>query len=245
MTSKRFSRGSDHPRTADEALFRGPALPDFRDTDPWRVQRIAGEFVEGFDALADVERAVSIFGSARIREDNPWYQRARETARILGEAGYGIITGGGPGVMEAANRGAREAGAMSIGLNIELPHEQHVNPYVDIEIDFRYFFVRKTMFVKYSQAFVVFPGGFGTMDELFEALTLIQTGKVDSFAVILMSVDYWAGLVRWIESRMVAESKCAPEDTKLMHITDDPTHVLEIVRSCDPRKPGSRKRRGK
>lgn len=226
-------------QTADQALFRGPAPADFRDTDPWRVHRIAGEFVEGFDAMAEVRRGVSIFGSARVREDDPWYQKAVETARHLGRAGYTIITGGGPGIMEAANRGAHEVGAPSIGLNIELPHEQHVNPYVDVEVDFRYFFVRKTMFVKYSQAFVVFPGGFGTLDELFEAVTLIQTGKVDRFAVILMSVDYWAGLVRWLESRLVAEGKIAKDDMRLLHITDDPAHVLEIVRACDPVENGT------
>lgn len=234
MTSKRSSRRSE--ATADQALFRGQAPVDFRHTDTWRVQRIAGEFVEGFDAMADVERGVAVFGSARVKEDDPWYQRAVETARLLGEAGYSILTGGGPGIMEAANRGAHEVGAPSIGLNIELPHEQHVNPYVDFEIDFRYFFVRKTMFVKYSQAFIVFPGGFGTLDELFETVTLIQTGKVERFAVVLMSVDYWAGLLRWMESRLMAEGKVGPEDMKLFHITDDPSHVLEIVRACDPRR---------
>lgn len=240
MKSKRPSK--HRHSTADEALFRGPAPADFRDTDPWRVHRIAGEFVEGFDAMADVQRGVSIFGSARVRAGDAWYDKAVETARVLGKAGYTIITGGGPGIMEAANRGAHEVGAPSIGLNIELPHEQHVNPYVDMEIDFRYFFVRKTMFVKYSQAFVVFPGGFGTMDELFEALTLIQTGKVDRFAVILMSVDYWAGLLTWLKSRLVAEQKIAVDDMKLLHLTDDPTHVLEIVRSMDPRNGTTRER---
>ena len=244
MKSRRSAQFSER-FTADQALFRGPALPDFRDTDPWRVQRIAGEFVEGFDALADVHRAVAVFGSARIHENDPWYGQARETGRLLGEAGYAVITGGGPGIMEAANRGAHEAGARSIGLNIELPHEQHVNPYVDLEVDFRYFFVRKTMFVKYSQAFVVFPGGFGTLDELFEALTLIQTGKVERFVVILVSVDYWAGLLRWMESRLVAEGKIDERDLKLIEVTDDPAHVVEIVRAYDPRDDRTSRKRGK
>src|SRR5262245_38382260 len=181
-SSKPESERAIGKRTTEDERLLEPAPARERDafthTDPWRVLRITGEFVEGFDELADVEWAVVVFGSARTGRDKHWYQRAVETARRLGEEKFAIITGGGPGIMEAANKGAREAGALSIGLNIELPHEQYANPYLDREIDFRYFFVRKTMFVKYARAFVVFPGGYGSMDELFEALTLIQTGKV-------------------------------------------------------------------
>jgi uncharacterized protein (TIGR00730 family) len=220
------------PATADAQLFSAPAPaapPDFTSTDPWRVLRIVGEFVEGFEDLADVGSAVTIFGSARVGEDDPWYQAARETARLLGRSGFTVITGGGPGIMEAANRGAREAGALSIGLNIELPHEQHRNPYIDRAIDFRYFFVRKTMFVKYSTAFIVFPGGFGTLDELFEALTLIQTGKIEHFQVVLMSTVYWRPLLDWLRTRVAAEGKVGPDDLGLVRITDDPAEAVRIV----------------
>lgn len=217
-------------------MLLAPPLTDrraFTHTDPWRVLRIMSEFVQGFDELADVHRAVTIFGSARVREGDPWYQTAVETARRLGQAGYAIVTGGGPGIMEAANRGAREAGVLSVGLNIELPHEQHVNQWVDREIDFRYFFVRKTMFVKYSCAFVVFPGGFGTLDEMFEALTLIQTGKISHFAVVLVSTAYWRGLADWIRDRLAGEGKIAPEDMNLLHVTDDPADVVRIIRHAE------------
>ena len=180
-------------RTEDEQLLETPTTPVlFTHTDPWRVMRIMGEFVEGFDELAELGPAVTIFGSARVQPDHPQYQTAIEVARLLGQAGFSIITGGGPGIMEAGNRGAQEAGVQSIGLNIELPFEQGVNPYVEIGMNFRYFFVRKTMFMKYAQAFVIFPGGFGTMDELFEALTLIQTGKAQNFPVILFDSAYWS-----------------------------------------------------
>ena len=218
--------------TEDERLF-GPAPAQERDgfthTDPWRVLRITGEFVEGFDELADIEWAVVVFGSARTPRDAPWYQSAVETARLLGNEKFAIITGGGPGIMEAANKGAREAGTMSVGLNIELPHEQYANPYLDREINFRYFFVRKTMFVKYARAFVVFPGGYGSMDELFEALTLIQTGKVKNFPVVLMGTKYWAGLVEWLEKVVAKEGNIAPEDLFLFHVTDDPAEAVRII----------------
>src|SRR5919205_3548040 len=187
--------------TEDERLLQGPdghAGFDFTHTDPWRVLRIMGEFVAGFDNLAHITRAVSFFGSARVGPDDPMYQAARETARLMAEAGYAVITGGGPGIMEAANRGAREANGLSIGCNIELPREQGINPYVDLAVNFRYFFCRKTMFVKYSEGFVLFPGGFGTLDEMFEALTLIQTRKILRFPVILFNAAYWKGLVDWI-----------------------------------------------
>lgn len=218
--------------TEDERLFRTGPLEErdgFTHTDPWRVLRITGEFVEGFDELADVEWAVVVFGSARTQRDAPWYQRAVDTARLLGKEKFSIITGGGPGIMEAANKGAREAGALSIGLNIELPHEQYANPYLDREINFRYFFVRKTMFVKYARAFVVFPGGYGSMDELFEALTLIQTGKVKNFPVVLMGTSYWKGMVEWLERVVAGEGNIAAEDLLLFHVTDDPAEAVRII----------------
>jgi uncharacterized protein (TIGR00730 family) len=222
--------------TEDEQLLATPA-PDhalFTHTDPWRVLRIMGEFVEGFDALAEIGTAVTMFGSARVKPSEPMYQVAVDTARLLGEAGFTIITGGGPGIMEACNRGAREANAPSVGLNVELPFEQGVNQYVDIAIEFHYFFVRKTMFVKYAQAFVIFPGGFGTLDELFEALTLIQTGKVQNFPVILFGSAYWSGMIEWLRTTMQVEGKIAEADLELLVLCDSPEEVRDtIVRSRD------------
>lgn len=220
--------------TEDEQLLQSPsAAPrraaDFVHTDPWRVFRIMGEFVEGFDSLANVGPAVTIFGSARVPPGTPEYDAARETARLLGEAGFCIITGGGPGIMEAANRGARDAGVLSVGCNIELPFEQAVNPYVDLPINFRYFFVRKTMFVKYAEAFVIFPGGFGTLDELSEALTLIQTGKVRDFPVVLFGSAYWSGFLQWVREALLVEGKISPDDIDLMRLTDDPREVVRII----------------
>jgi uncharacterized protein (TIGR00730 family) len=202
---------------------------DFTITDPWRVFRIMSEFVEGFDALAHIPPSVAIFGSARTKPDDPSYAAAIETARLLAKAGFGIITGGGPGIMEAANQGAQEGENCSIGCNIELPFEQASNPYLDIALDFRYFFVRKTMFVKYSNAFIIFPGGFGTMDELFEALTLIQTKKVSHFPVILYDSKYWKGLIDWLRQTMLIEEKVSPEDLDLLHLSDDPEEICRIV----------------
>ena len=215
--------------TEDERLLE--SVRDLRliGKDAWRVFRIMGEFVEGFDELNDIGRAVSIFGSARVAPGAPEYEACVETARLLGEAGWAIITGGGPGIMQAANKGARMAGATSVGCNIELPFEQKSNDYLDVSIDFRYFFVRKTMFVKYAEAFVIFPGGFGTMDELFEALTLIQTNKVRDFPLVLFGREYWRGLTDWIEATMAAEAKIATEDLKLYHITDDPADVVAHI----------------
>jgi len=226
-----------HSTTEDAELLETPArasLPDFRQTDPWRVLRIMGEFVEGFDTLAHVGPAVAVFGSARTTSDDPMYELARETARALARSGFGIITGGGPGLMEAANRGATEGGGESIGCNIELPFEQGTNHYVQVPINFRYFFVRKTMFVKYSEAFVIFPGGFGTLDELFEALTLIQTGKVSNFPVILFGSAYWQGMLDWIRTTMMAEGKVSPADLSLLMVTDSPQEVCDTIqRSWD------------
>ncbi len=223
-------RDYDQPLTEDEKLLQAPAPGEsFTKTDPWRVMRITSEFVEGFDTLATVDKAVTVFGSARIPPDDPHYAAAQEVSRILAEAGFAIITGGGPGIMEAANKGAREGGGRSIGCNIELPFEQGANPYVDTLIQFRYFFVRKTMFIKYSVAFIIFPGGFGTLDELFEAVTLIQTGKIYQFPVILFGRRYWAGLLRWLQSRVLAERKISPGDIDLIVLTDDPSEAASTV----------------
>jgi uncharacterized protein (TIGR00730 family) len=221
------------PVTEDEKLLQqsGPRV-DFTRTDPWRVLRIMGEFIEGFDTLASVDKAVTIFGSARIGPDDPHYDAAVETARLLAEAGFAIITGAGPGIMEAANKGAKLGGGRSIGCNIELPFEQGANPYVDTLIHFKYFFVRKTMFIKYSVAFVIFPGGFGTLDELFEALTLIQTGKIYKFPVILFGRYYWAGLLRWLHARVLSEGKISEGDLDLMLMTDDPAEAAQAIISA-------------
>ncbi|HEV7387812.1 MAG TPA: TIGR00730 family Rossman fold protein [Gemmatimonadaceae bacterium] len=218
------------PVTEDEKLLQqsGPRI-DFTRTDPWRVLRIMGEFIEGFDTLASVDKAVTIFGSARIGPDDSHYDAAVETARLLAEAGFAIITGAGPGIMEAGNKGAKLGGGRSIGCNIELPFEQGANPYVDTLIHFKYFFVRKTMFIKYSVAFVIFPGGFGTLDELFEALTLIQTGKIYKFPVILFGRYYWAGLLRWLHTRVLTEGKISEGDLDLVLVTDDPAEAAQAI----------------
>ena len=216
--------------TEDQQLLRSPHLePSFRETDTWRTLRIMGEFVEGFDALAEVGPAVSIFGSARIGRRNRYYGAARRLAAALVGQGFAIITGGGPGIMEAANRGAKEAGGLSIGANIQLPFEQGLNEYVDLGMEFRYFFVRKTMFVKYAEAFVIFPGGFGTLDELFEALTLIQTGKVQHFPVVLYGKEYWEGMMRWIREKPLYEEKISPADLDLLTLTSDIDEACEAI----------------
>ena len=223
-------------RTEDERLLESAVLEGIKadpaftvGRDAWRVFRIMGEFVEGYQDMAGHGPCVSIFGSARVKDVDPMYQECVTTARLLGEAGFGIITGGGPGMMEAANRGAREAGVPSIGCNIELPFEQGTNPYVDVAIDFRYFFVRKTMFIKYAEAFIIFPGGFGTMDELFEALTLIQTSKIRSFPVVLFGSEYWSGLVDWMAGTMAREGKISEHDRALLQVTDSPEEAVEHV----------------
>src|SRR2546426_11941897 len=202
---------------------------DFTRTDPWRVFRIMSEFVEGFDELSHIPPSVAIFGSARTRPEDPTYQAAVETARLLAKAGFGVITGGGPGIMEAGNKGAQDGENYSIGCNIELPFEQGPNPFLDISLDFRYFFVRKTMFVKYAEAFIIFPGGFGTMDELFEALTLIQTKKVSHFPVILYDSKYWSGLINWIREAMLNGNKISAHDLDLLRISDDAEEICQIV----------------
>jgi uncharacterized protein (TIGR00730 family) len=197
--------------------------------ESWRVFRIMGEFVEGFDELTSLGPAVSIFGSARTPPEDPSYQKCVDTARLLGQAGFSIITGGGPGMMQAANKGAQEAGVPSVGLNIELPFEQDLNPYADLKIHFRYFFVRKTMFVKYAQAFVIFPGGFGTLDELFESLTLIQTGKIQDFPLVLFGSEYWSGLLKWLKDTVEFEGKISPKDLDLIKVTDSPREAVDHI----------------
>jgi uncharacterized protein (TIGR00730 family) len=202
-------------------------------TDRERVARIADEFSDGFEAVADLPSpAVSIFGSARIGQGHPAYQAARETARLFALRGFAVITGGGPGVMEAANRGAQEGDGLSVGFNIKLPHEQFANPYLDVSLTFNHFYVRKTMFVKPAEGFVIFPGGFGTLDELFEALTLIQTGKVLNFPVVLFGSKFWEGLLDWVRERLLAERMISPDDIDLLRVTDDPNEAVDIVASC-------------
>jgi uncharacterized protein (TIGR00730 family) len=217
--------------TEDERLLSRIREPETT-TDSWRVFRIMGEFVEGFDTLARIGPAVSIFGSARTTPDDPYYQAAEETGRLLVDAGFAVITGGGPGIMEAANKGAVDAGGDSVGCNIELPFEQGMNEYVRIAVNFRYFFVRKTMFVKYAEGFIIFPGGFGTMDELFESLTLIQTGKVRNFPVVLFGTEYWGGMLDWLKGVMLAEGKIHEADLKLLVTTDSPEEAVSVIRNC-------------
>jgi uncharacterized protein (TIGR00730 family) len=229
------SLGPGRRLTEDEILLRAAVehleeLPSVvARGESWRVFRIMGEFVEGFDELTRLGPAVTVFGSARTPPDDPMYGECVKTARLLGEAGFSIITGGGPGIMQAANQGAHEAGVPSVGLNIELPFEQDLNPYADLKIHFRYFFVRKTMFMKYAQAFVIFPGGFGTMDELFEAFTLIQTGKIRNFPVVLFGSDYWRGLLEWLRNTVEVEGKISPEDLELLKVTDSPREAVDHI----------------
>ena len=221
---------SSEPLTEDSKLLQGLAPSDeFTRGDPWRVLRIMGEFIEGFDTLAGLEKAVTVFGSARTPPEDPQYKAAVEVGRLLAKREFAVITGAGPGIMEAANKGAKLAGGRSVGCNIELPFEQGSNPYIDTLVNFRYFFVRKTMFIKYSAAFIIFPGGFGTLDEMFEAVTLIQTGKISQFPVVLFGRHYWAGLFRWLQTRVLGENKISAGDVDLMHLTDDPEDAVEVV----------------
>lgn len=243
--------GEPDPNTAgtttDQRLLDRRAGGDWVHTDPWRVLRIQAEFVEGFGLLAELPRAVSVFGSARTKPGSPYYAAAEEVGAALARAGYAVITGGGPGAMEAANKGACDAGGMSVGLGIELPFEQELNEWVDVGVLFRYFFVRKTMFVKYAQAFVILPGGFGTLDELFEALTLVQTRKVTRFPVILYGSAYWGGLVDWIRETMLEAGTVSAGDLDLLHVTDDVAEAIALIqaadaaraRAADPPPPGT------
>ena len=219
--------------TEDEALLRSPEPDDlFKSSDSWRVFRIMSESVNGFDAMATITRGVSIFGSARTPEDNEYYKAARETGKLLAEEGFEVITGGGPGIMEAGNRGAYEAGGVSVGCNIELPFEQQPNPYQTHELTFKYFMIRKTMFIKYSNAYVIFPGGFGTMDEIFEALTLIQCRKIRNFPVVMFGSSYWKGMLSWIQSTMLSEGNIGAKDLELMYLTDSPKDTVDFIKGC-------------
>jgi uncharacterized protein (TIGR00730 family) len=236
-----MSRVSNRPGSADIGPHRDRDLlerrdPSFADTDTWLVMRVMAELVEGFDALARIPPAVCVFGSARVAPDDPMYSAAREVSRRFAEAGLAVITGGGPGIMEAANAGCRDGGGLSIGCNIDLPLEQRLNRYVDVALDFHHFFARKTMFVKYAEGFVVFPGGYGTVDELFEALTLIQTGKILHFPVVLYGSAYWDGLLDWLRERMVAEGKITEREYELLHVSDDAQDVVEHCLSVLGRK---------
>ncbi|WP_062069595.1 TIGR00730 family Rossman fold protein [Demequina sediminicola] len=223
-------RGQNIPQTSTSGrLLGGQEHADWLHGDPWRVLRIQSEFVEGFGALAELGPAISVFGSARTKHDAHDYQQGETVGRRLVEEGFAVITGGGPGVMEAANKGAHDAGGVSVGLGIELPFEQGVNQYVNLGINFRYFFVRKTMFVKYAQGFIVLPGGFGTMDELFESLTLVQTRTITKFPVVLVGHKYWDGLVDWLRESVVADGKAAATDLDLFHVTDDIEEAIRIV----------------
>jgi uncharacterized protein (TIGR00730 family) len=219
--------------TTDQRLLDNRGDTDWLHTDPWRVLRIQSEFVEGFGMLAELGRAITVFGSARTRPGDPFYGSAIEVGRLLSEAGYAVITGGGPGIMEAANKGCSEAGGTSVGLGIELPFEQKMNDFVDLGMVFRYFFARKTCFLKYSIGYVGFPGGYGTLDEIFEAVTMIQTGKITSFPLVLFGTDYWAPMLEWIRDSVLAEGKISPPDVELFQLTDDPAEVVAIITAAE------------
>ncbi len=234
MDQEDYYKQPPRGHTQDERLLETPHADEFLHTDTWRVFRILGEFVQGFEDLAHITNGVSVFGSARTRLDHPEYRAAQETGALLAQAGYSVITGGGPGIMEAANRGAFEAGGTSVGCNIELPHEQKSNEYLTLSLKFKYFFVRKMMFVKYSDAFIIFPGGFGTLDELFESLTLIQTRKIHNFPVVLFGSKYWQGMLDWLRGPMLGEGKIVEEDFRRLHVTDSPSEIVEIVKTYEP-----------
>lgn len=227
MRRRAFQRGTTDQHLLDQ---RGPS--DWVHTDPWRVLRIQSEFIEGFGSLAELGPAISVFGSARTLPEDPMYALAEEVGRALSKAGFAVITGGGPGIMEAANKGAAENGGVSVGLGIELPFEAGLNPYVELGVNFRYFFARKTMFVKYAQGFIVLPGGFGTFDELFEALTLVQTQTVTSFPIILMGSHYWTGLVDWLRDTVLLDGKISEPDLDMFHVTDDVAEAVRIVEAA-------------
>lgn len=229
----RLRRDQVDKSTTDQRLLDSRGAGAWVHTDPWRVMRIQSEFVEGFGGLAELGPAVSVFGSARTKKEDPMYGKAVEVGIALAKAGYAVITGGGPGVMEAANKGAVKGGGVSVGLGIELPFEQGMNKWVDIGINFRYFFVRKTMFVKYAQGYIVLPGGFGTLDELFEAITLSQTGKVTSFPIVLIGKDYWSGLIDWLRDTMLADEKIGQEDFEMIHVTDSIPDAIAFFISHD------------
>lgn len=225
---------TNYKKTEDEKLLQHPSLEPrpFFQTESWQVMRVMGEMVEGLDRLATLGPAVTIFGSARTQPGDEQYETAVLTAQLLGEAGFNIVTGGGPGIMEAGNKGARQAGVTSVGLNIQLPFEQHLNPYTDIEIEFHYFFTRKVMLTRTAVGFVIFPGGFGTLDEMFEALTLIQTGKLKNFPIVLFNTKYWSGLVAWLHNTMLTQGKISPADLDLFITTDSPQEARDFIIRC-------------
>jgi uncharacterized protein (TIGR00730 family) len=243
MDDAEGARGSGLRRTGateDERLFTLPIVqahaPAAPTPDTWRVLRILGEFVEGFDTLADLPPGVTVFGSARVKPEDAIFAAATQTARLLAKDGFAVITGGGPGIMEAANKGAQEGGGVSVGLNIELPHEQAPNPYLDISIEFRYFFVRKTMFVKYADGFAIFPGGYGTLDELFESLTLVQTKRIEHFPIVLIGHDYWDGLLAWARTTLLPAGAIGPEDLEIFRVTDDVSEAVDILTEYSRRR---------
>ena len=233
--NRRPRGGVLHQELADQALLRSKVDPKWTEEDPWRVLRIMGEFVDGFESLADVGKAITVFGSARVEPGTKYYQLGEEIGKVFAQAGFSIITGGGPGLMEAVSKGARSKGGLTIGLGIELPHEQGINEYVDLGIDFRYFFVRKTMFVKYAQAFVALPGGFGTLDELFECVTLRQTSKIQQYPIVLVGHEYWDGLMKWVRKRLVEEGMVSSAEASIIQVVDTAEDALTVIENTLPK----------
>lgn len=231
----RHPRGGMQRELADQALLRSKVDPKWTEEDPWRVLRIMGEFVDGFESLADVGKAITVFGSARVEPGTKYYRLGEDIGKVFAQAGFSIITGGGPGLMEAVSKGARRNDGMTIGLGIELPHEQGINEYVDLGIDFRYFFVRKTMFVKYAQAFVALPGGFGTLDELFECVTLRQTSKIQQYPIVLVGHEYWDGLMKWVRKCLVEEGMASTTDASIIQVVDTAEEALYVVQNTLPK----------
>ena len=235
--NRRPRGGGLHQELADQALLRSKVDPKWTEEDPWRVLRIMGEFVDGFESLADVGKAITVFGSARVEPGTKYYRLGEEIGKVFAQAGFSIITGGGPGLMEAVSKGARRNDGMNIGLGIELPHEQGINEYVDLGIDFRYFFVRKTMFVKYAQAFVALPGGFGTLDEIFECVTLRQTSKIQQYPIVLVGHDFWDELIGWVRHHLVEEGMVSPAEASIIQVVDTAEDALTVIENTLPKTP--------
>ena len=233
--NRRPRGGVLHQELADQALLRSKVDPKWTEEDPWRVLRIMGEFVDGFESLADVGKAITVFGSARVEPGTKYYRLGEEIGKVFAQAGFSIITGGGPGLMEAVSKGARHNDGLTIGLGIELPHEQGINEYVDLGIDFRYFFVRKTMFVKYAQAFVALPGGFGTLDELFECVTLRQTSKIQQYPIVLVGHDFWDELIGWVRHHLVEEGMVSPAEASIIQVVDTAEDALTVIENTLPK----------
>ena len=231
----RHSRSGVRRELADQALLRSKVDPKWTEEDPWRVLRIMGEFVDGFESLAEVGKAITVFGSARVKPGTKYYQLGEEIGKVFAQAGFSIITGGGPGLMEAVSKGAHSCDGPTIGLGIELPHEQGINEYVDLGIDFRYFFVRKTMFVKYAQAFVALPGGFGTLDELFECVTLRQTSKIQQYPIVLVGHEYWDGLMQWVRDCLVGQGMAGSEEAAIIQVVDTAQEALQVIEKTLPK----------